>query len=106
MPYWPTAILVVFSMAAVASVERIQTSDKVCRAAIKQFATDHGIKVNVLIPPCYIAPCSHEGVAIDVDRKNSRKLRTYLAASSATRTCPRSFDVIKAGPGSDRRIRQ
>lgn len=105
MACWPTALLIGISMTAVASAERIQTSDKVCRAAIKQFAHDHGIKINILVPPCFVAPCSHEDIAIDVNRDNARKLRTYLAGSSDTRRCPRSFDVIKAGPGSDRRIR-
>lgn len=105
MVYWSAAILLVTSITTTASDELIQKSDEPCRAAIEKFANSHGIKVNVITPPCYIAPYSYEGISIKVNQRNLRKLRTYLAASSYTRTCPRIFDVVEAGPGSDRRIR-
>lgn len=104
MIYWTATILIALSATAAASAERVQTSDKVCRTAIKQFAISHGINVNALTPPCYMAPCSYEGISLDVNRRNFKKLNRYLAASPNTRTCSRTFDVIKAGPRSDRRI--
>lgn len=82
MVYWSAAILLVTSITAAASDELIQTSDKTCRAAIEKFASIHGIKVNVLTPPCYIAPCSYEGISIKVNQRNFRKPRAQTQSAA------------------------